>query len=237
MGSMRVAVLQSAYVPWRGYFDIIASVDLFVIYDDVQYSKGTWRNRNQLKTSQGLRWLTVPVDASLGQAIDEVRIANPPKSWVDAHARQIAASLENAPHFDAALAIWQQATAAAPAMLSALNLSLIQLVCKQLGIDTPIVDSRDYALEGKATERLLLLLEKLGATRYLSGPAGEVYLDKEKFRQRGIGLDYKSYVYESYPQQFAGYEAAVSILDLIANCGKGATRLIRSTAADVVVLP
>jgi hypothetical protein len=229
---MHVAVLQSAYVPWRGYFDIIASVDLFVIYDDVQYSKGSWRNRNRLKTSSGAKWLTVPVKVTLGQPISEVLIDYGPKDWVEQHRGLIDQSLRDAPFYENAIGPWSEIVSARPSHLSALNVDLLSAYRDALDIRTPFADSRDYSLAGSATDRLLMLLKAVGATSYLSGPAASGYLDLASFRDAGIDLYYKNYDYAPYPQQGEGFQPDVSILDLLANLGPEAPGFVRTSAGD-----
>ncbi len=229
---MRVGVIQSCYLPWRGYFDFIASVDLFVVYDDVQYSTGSWRNRNRVKTARGLKWLTVPVVQHLGMAIDEVRIGAPAKPWRDEHRRLLEESLGSAPHFADAFSLWQSALAAGDELLSALNLRLIRAINEYLGIRTPLVLSRDYRLAGAKTERLLQLLRAVGADTYLSGPSAGSYLDVAMMNSAGIAVEYKSYDYAPYPQAWGEFAGNVTVLDLIANCGRSAAAHLRSRNPD-----
>ena len=146
---MRVGVIQSCYLPWRGYFDFINSVDLFVIYDDVQYSTGSWRNRNRLKTRNGLQWITVPVRTRLGQRIDEVLIGEVSgERWQDRHRRQLHDALHTAPHYADAVDIWEACVALPHARLTELNLDLTVAICRYLAIDVPIVRSSDYSPHG-----------------------------------------------------------------------------------------
>lgn len=231
----RVGIIQSCYVPWRGYFDFIDSVDLFVIYDDVQYSKGSWRNRNRVKTPQGLKWLTVPVNASISQAIDTVRIAAGDRPWREEHRRLLHEALEPAPFFRDALALWEAGVAHEHEFISGLNLTLTRGICEYLGIATPIVTSREFALRGESTERLISLLQQLGATSYLSGPSASSYLEESRFTANGIRLEYKSYDYPGYPQLWGGFEGTVTVLDMIANAGPSAREYLHSLTPDVVV--
>ena len=233
---MRVGVIQSSYVPWRGYFDFIRSVDVFVFYDDVQYSSGSWRNRNQLKTATGLKWLTVPVKRRFGQAIDETEIeyAHP---WQEQNRGLLKASLGRAPFYADASALWERGVADRPDLLSRLNVSLTKLICDYLGISTRLEHSRSLNLTGARTERLISLLTRLGARTYLSGPSAASYLDLEKFREAGIRLEYKSYDYVPYPQQWGEFAGTVSVLDLIANAGSRAGEYLNSTTPDIVVVP
>lgn len=232
---MRVGIIQSNYVPWRGYFDFIASVDVFVIYDDVQYSTGSWRNRNQLKTQGGLKWLTVPVKKKLGLAIDETEIehAHP---WVEQNRGLIKASLGKCRHYGDASRLWEKGVAPGDRTISELNVRLIRLVCDYLGIRTPLRMSREFRLTGAKTERLIQLLTQIGATTYVSGPAAKGYLENDRFRDAGIRLEYKSYDYAPYPQQFGEFAGAVSILDLIANEGTNATAFLGSRTPNEVAV-
>src|SRR5262249_14686362 len=153
------------------YFDFIDSVDLFVLYDDVQYSSGSWRNRNQVKTRNGLRWLTVPVRYRFGEAIDTVAIGRTTDvPWQEVHQRLMQEALEAAPYFTAAMEIWKAAMSANDQQLSALNERLIHMICQYLAIRTPIALSRDFAPKGAKSDRLVDLCQKIGATTYLSGP-------------------------------------------------------------------
>jgi hypothetical protein len=216
---------------------VIDSVDAFVIYDDVQYSTGSWRNRNRVKNSRGLHWITVPVRSHLGQVIDEVRIGKPHKPWRDEHRRLLHDALGPAPHSGDAIRLWEDGVRADVEHLSALNFRLLRAVCEYLCIKTPLVTSRQYAVEGSQTERLVNLLRKIGATNYLSGPSAKVYIDEALFREAGIGLEYKSYNYAPYPQLWGAFENAVTVLDLIANCGPASRRFLKSLTPDGVAIP
>lgn len=233
----RVGAIQSNYLPWRGYFDFIASVDLFVIYDDVQYSKNGWRNRNLIKTKRGLKWITVPVKASITLTVDQIMIATGNKSWQDYHRHLLKDGLEDAPFFKDAMAIWDEAIASHDIYLSRLNVRLIRSVCSYLGIRTPIVMSRDYELAGTKTDRLIQLLKKVGAMVYLSGPAARDYLNENEFRRNGIGLEYKTYDYAPYPQLWGDFVGSVTILDLIANLGPESRGWMKSLTPNQVCVP
>ena len=234
---MRIGVIQSSYVPWRGYFDFIREVDLFVFYDDLQFSKGSWRNRNRIKTPAGLKWLTVPVKIeSLAQLICNTRIEYS-IDWQVNQLNQLGESYRNAPFFGDAEPLLKEAFGYRDETISELNIRLIRLVSTYLGITTPTQLSTEYSLAGTKTERLIGLLHKTGATTYLSGPSARDYLDERLFIDNGIRLEYKSYDYAPYPQLWGGYEGAVTILDLIANCGAGAKGLLQSSTPNLIAVP
>lgn len=234
----RAGIIQSCYIPWRGYFDFIDSVDLFIIFDDVEYPVGRdWRNRNQVKTRNGLKWLTVPVmSGSGGIPIDEVLIGSSPKPWQEKHRALLSEALRKAPFFNDAMDIWEEGVAGGDTHLSQLNVRLIKAMCAYLKIDTPIVMSRDYSANGTKTERLIDLLKKTGATTYLSGPAARGYIEEDLFRSNNIGLEYKTYGYQPYPQLWGEFAGAVSVLDLIANMGPESRHYLKSQAPNEIAV-
>jgi len=230
-----VGAIQSSFIPWRGYFDFIASVDMFVFHDDIQYTKGDWRNRNKIKTANGTEWLTVPVSYKrVSQLICETNI-DYSTLWGQKHFRVWQEHYQAAPHFNAIKEILSIVDSNQSATISELNIKLIRKICEYLNIFTPMLLSSELALEGSKTARLIDLLKKVNANAYLSGPSADKYLDKEVFRSNGIQLEYKSYDYAPYPQLWGTFSGEVTVLDLIANCGEGAKSLIRSRTPDLVV--
>ncbi len=226
---MRVAILQSNYIPWKGYFDIIGSVDAFVLYDDMQYTKNDWRNRNKIKTQNGLQWLSIPVrQESLHQKINETKITD--AKWHSNHWKSIAQSYAKAPCFkenkERFEALYQGATQEG---ISEINRYFIDAFCAMLGITTKIYDSREFVLQEGKSERLLALCQDLGATTYLSGPAASDYLDESIFKEANINVEWMDYSgYEPYHQLFPPFEHGVSVVDLILNEGENAKNYLKS---------
>jgi hypothetical protein len=220
------AIVQSNYVPWRGYFDLIRRVDVFVLYDCVQYTKRDWRNRNQIKTPRGLEWLTIPV-ATKGryeQSIDQVTISS--VRWAERHVGAIRASYRGAAGWDAHGAWLTEILyeAARLTRLSEINESLLRRLSDRLGIDgRKIVQSTDLAPRDELTStersrRMADLCQAVGATEYLSGPAARAYLDEEPFAAAGVAVTWMSYPdYPIYPQLWGAFEPRVSIIDLLLN--------------------
>ena len=237
---MRVAVIQSCYVPWRGYFDFIASVDKFVFLDDVQYTRRDWRNRNQLKTPDGLLWISVPVRyGSRGtETIDQTAVIySATDDWRGRHLNLLRQHYAKAPHYAAARDILERAFACQDATISALNIRLVRSICQYLGIQTELAQARPLQAAGVKTARLIDILRKVGATRYLSGASADAYLDKQAFAASGIALEYKSYDYPCHAQLWGEFAGGVSVLDLIANCGPSSGMYLRSQSADRIVVP
>lgn len=228
----KVAIVQSNYIPWKGYFDLIAAADTFILYDDMQFTRRDWRNRNLIKTPQGLQWLTVPVvtKGRYTQTIRETMLQ--PGDWADKHWRALEVNYRRARHFEA-VAEWL-----APqfqhgfASLSELNRHFLRTIADYLGIETDITDSSRYTLiEGKS-ERLADLCAQAGGTVYISGPAARDYLNEAVFAERGIAVEWFDYAgYPEYPQLWGPFEHGVTVLDLLFNCGPDAPRSMKFTQA------
>ena len=221
----KCAILQSNYIPWKGYFDLIASVDHFILYDCVQYTKGDWRNRNKIKTAAGVQWLTIPVSVpGLATRIDDVEVSDP--KWAQRHWRTLSQNYSRSKHFDfvqEALSEFYSNTE--ERKLSSINSHLLRTICALLGIETKISQSTDYVLEGDRNLRLLNLCKQVGAEIYVSGPAASCYLDKEMFQRDGIQVEWMQYAgYPTYTQRFGPFEHYVSILDLLFNEGPDAPK-------------
>jgi len=189
-----------------------------------------------VKTPSGLKWLTVPVHYNLGWTIDHVQISASQGDWRSIHRSKLIESLESAQFFGDALALWEDGVSASETLLSRLNVRLIKLICDYLKIRTPILSSREFALSGVKTERLIQLFKKVEATTYVSGPAAKDYLDEGLFRQNGIRLEYKTYDYVPYPQLWGTFVGNVTVLDLIANTGPSARDFLKSNTPNQVVV-
>ena len=227
---MKAAVIQSNYIPWRGYFDIMHDADVFVFYDDVQYTVNDWRNRNRVKTANGVVWLTIPIGDQNDRRICDVEIRD--RSWARKHWMTIEQSYHRAPGFARYRDFFKNFYSQTWDSLSVLNQSMITAIAVELlGIRTRILDSRDFELSGKAGDRLLMLLQKIGATDYISGPAAREYLDAEAYARAGVRVHWKDYSrYPEYPQLHGAYEPNLSIVDLLMNCGDSAPRYIWGAA-------
>lgn len=226
----KVAIVQSCYIPWKGYFDIIGAVDHFVLYDDVQYARRHWHNRNRILTRDGPVWLTIPVNSrgKYHQNIDEVTISEP---WAEKHWKTIQSNYARAPFMDRYRdwlgALYEEAEGLE--RLSAVNALFLKAIMAELGIRTTLSWSSDHSVGGRKTDRLLALCRTLGAKTYLSGPAAQAYFEDDKFAAAGIGVEWMDYSgYPEYRQLHAGFEHGVSVLDLLLNTGPDARRYMKS---------
>ena len=223
---MKVSICQSNYIPWRGYFDLIASADVFVIYDEVQYTKNDWRNRNLIKTATGLSWLTVPVRReSIHQKINETLTMS--TGWERKHITALTLTYSKSPFFqtykDEIFEIYENFTS-----LSNLNVNMIKKICEILMIGTKIIDSSDLCLSGDRNSKLIDACIKLNATTYISGPSASCYLDTAAFNLNNINVNWMDYSgYLEYPQRFGTFIGNVSILDLIFNIGPNSKNYLK----------
>ena len=216
----KVAILQSNYIPWKGYFDIIRSVDLFIFHDDLQYTKGDWRNRNKIKTPNGIKWLTIPCGTNEKILICEVEITD--HSWQKQHWNLIQMSYKKSEYFSVYKSFFEDIFLGENwKNLSDFNQIIIKKISKEiLNIDTEFDDSRRYELKEKKGDRVIELLKKANAEYYLSGPAAKDYINEKVFKENNISLEWMDYSnYPEYTQLYPPFEHFVSIIDLIFNEG------------------
>lgn len=216
---MLVGIHQLHYLPWLRYFEKIARSDVFVALDDIQYSKNGWQNRNKVKTSAGATLLTVPIFERLGQRLDEVRIDNS-LPWRRKHWRTIEQAYHKAPHFADYASFLEETYARDWEMLNDLNFHMLEGFLAALLIDTPVARSSHLRVPGKATERLIELIEAVDGDCYYSGAyALDAYLDANQLASAGIGLELQEWRAPVYPQLYGEFLPDLSILDLLMNCG------------------
>lgn len=216
---MNCVILQPSYIPWRGYFHQIQKADLFIFYDDVQYDKNGWRNRNRIKTRNGPLWLTIPVlhrgSVSEHTPINEMRI-DWSKDWARKHWLSIQQAYSKAPYFEKYAVLLEDFYQRKAEYLADFTIDTTIALTRMLGNEnTQFVRSSTLNASGAKTDRLVDLLGKVGATHYISGPAARDYLEEEKLTQAGISLEYMVYQYPQYEQLYPPFEAQVSIIDLL----------------------
>jgi hypothetical protein len=223
---MRLAVLQSNYIPWKGYFDLMAMADLFIVYDSVHYTKNDWRNRNILPTPSGPTWLTIPVVTAgrSDQRIHDAVIGD--RRWARKHWQTVSQLLARRPSFASYRDVWESWWQEAESfeLLHDVNVHFLRGLAGQLGAATPIVDDRHYRLaEDTPTGKLVQLCQAVRADRYATGPSGVNYLDLHRFDVAGIAVDVIDYsAYPTYPQTTSEFEHGVSVIDLLASEGASA---------------
>ena len=226
---MNVVILQPSYIPWRGYFDEIRRADLFVFYDDVQYDKRGWRNRNQIKTPRGKQWLTIPVFSRGAQTehipINQIRIVWD-SAWNLDHLKSLRYAYSKTPHFETYLPLLDQFYNRRDEFLADFTLEFTIALARALGNEhTRFMRSSGLdGIDGQKTDRLIQILKRVGATHYISGPSARDYIEAEKFVAANITLEYMEYDYPEYPQLYPPYDPFVSILDLLFMVGPDAEK-------------
>ncbi|ANQ50220.1 WbqC family protein [Flammeovirga sp. MY04] len=228
----KIAILQSNYIPWKGYFDIINMVDTFVLFDDMQYTKRDWRNRNKIITKDGLKWLSIPVETKgkFEQKIEETKISD--KKWAKNHWMTIKSNYSKAKYFKEYEDIFENFYLTnSDEYLSQINYKLITIICDILEIKTKIIFSNTLSTEGNKNDRLINICNELNGGTYLSGPAAKSYLDEELFYKNNIKVEWMNYSgYPEYQQLSSNFEHGVSIIDLIFNLGKESKKYLKSHA-------
>jgi hypothetical protein len=231
---MRICIIQSCYIPWKGFFDLIGRCDEYVVLDGAQYVKRHWHNRNRIMTPSGPIWLTIPVatKSRFEQPIDEVGFAEP---WADKHWRSIELAYRKSPFFAKEAPALKATYEAAERLdrLTDVNMLFLNVLMARLDISTSMVRDSEFSPQGARTERLLDICIKAGATKYLSGPSAREYFDESSFAAVGISVDWMSYgPYETYPQRGPTFDHAVSVIDLLFATGPAAASYCRPVAVE-----
>ncbi len=230
MNNKRILITQSNYIPWKGYFDNINAVDEFIVYDDMQYTKRDWRNRNQIKTPQGLFWLSIPVEVKgkFYQKINETVVSD--VNWGEKHWKTIVANYSKAPFFKEYREVFESIYRdTSLTNITQINLTFIRAINNILGIKTTIIDSREFELVEGKTERLVDICLRRNAVHYYTGPAAKDYMEESLFHKAGITIHYFDYSgYPEYPQINGSFTHYVTILDLIFNTGGNAKTYMKT---------
>jgi hypothetical protein len=225
----KVAILQSNYIPWKGYFDLIASADKFILYDDVQFTKNDWRNRNIILCNGKPEWISIPVGSRIHRLIRDVEL--PKGHWKENHFSKIRQCYRGTPYFEEITDLLRPfyETTDTVNTLSELNRCLIQRICNYLGIMTPIYWSWDFTTSSTGqSERLVELCLLAGADVYISGPAAKAYLNELIFQKAGIEVMWFDYSgYPAYEQMSDAFIHNVSIVDLMYNCGSSSVSYMK----------
>lgn len=232
----RLVLIQSNYIPWKGYFDLIAASDEFAIFDEVQFTKNDWRNRNRIALNGKLHWLTIAIKTA-GAARQSIQAAEVSRrDWAHVHWETLRQAYRKAPCFGEVGPVLEDAyrQAAAFDRLTDINELFLKTICGLLGVTTPIVHAEIVERAAATpTQRIVEICKERGATEYLSGPAARAYMEEELLREAGVALKYADYSgYPEYPQQLPAFEHGVSIVDALFQCGAaGARAMLKSVRA------
>ncbi|MDQ7826050.1 MAG: WbqC family protein [Candidatus Eremiobacteraeota bacterium] len=226
---MTIGILQPGYLPWLGFFEQLYRSDLFVIYDDVTFDKGGWRNRNRIKTPGGWCWLTVPLEQEnlTATLVKDVKINNR-TDWKKKHLASIAQYYRKARFFTETIGIFEEAYGKHWEMLIDIDMFFIRRLMEFLEIDRPLVCSSSLAIEGDRNGRLISLCMHFGADRFYEGKAGAAYIEEERFRSHGIEVLFQEYVHPVYTQLYGEFVPYLSVADLTFNHGKESLPILLS---------
>ncbi len=228
---MNVVILQPSYIPWRGVFHQIQKADLFIFYDDVQYDKRGWRNRNRIKAPGGSPWLTIPVH-SRGAQVEHIPIhqieIDWEQPWNERHLKAIHYSYARAPFFDEFAPWLEEVFCRKPLLLADFTIPLTIEIARKLGNEhTRFLRSSELeGITGQKTARLVQILQQVGATHYISGPSARSYIENDLFEDAGISLEYMEYNYPAYPQLYPPFDPFVTVLDLLLMTGPRSSEYI-----------
>lgn len=234
----RIMISQSNYIPWKGFFDAINAVDEYIVYDDMQYTRRDWRNRNRIKTPQGAIWLTIPVEVKgkFNQKINETKISD--STWAQKHWMTIKHSYARAPYFKEMKDFFEDIYSEAGSLiyLSDVNLLFLDRISSLLDIKTKFISSSNFEiLEGK-TEKLVDICKKCAGTDYYSGPAARGYIDETLFERENMRVHYFDFSsYEEYPQLYPPFDHAVSIVDTLFTLGPSCHKFIFKNSGELFV--
>ena len=224
---MRIAIHQPQYLPWLGYLDKLDSAEVFVFLDTVQFKKHEWQNRNRIRTKDGWQWLTVPIIDRFPERIDRVEI-NARTDWQRKHCQALRLHYGKAPYWEplgpGLLGLLEKPWT----RLAELNVSVTELICRQLAIQTRCLLASQHAAREEPTDRLIDLCRAVGGTTYLAGEAGPAYMDLGRFAQAGIGVEVQTYRHPQYLQRYAPFVSHLSVVDLLFNCGPESLAILRS---------
>lgn len=211
-------ILQPSYLPWLGYFAQLHRSDVFIVYDNVQFDKHGWRNRNRIKTAQGPQWLTVPVSPHGKPTNREIAIDNK-QPWRKKHLASLRQNYARAPFFKDYIGIFDEIYTRDWERLIDLNHECFMALNRALGIEREVHFASEWQVEGDPVERLIELCRKVGANHFFEGAAGKDYIDAARFTNAGITLEFQDYCCQPYPQQHGEFVPYLSVVDLLFNCG------------------
>lgn len=228
-----IGILQPGYLPWLGFFEQWYRCDLFVLYDDVQFEKGSWRNRNRIKTASGIQWLTVPVLLK-GRGLPSIRdvMINDAVGWRKKHINTLLQNYSGVSCFDHYRDVLFSILNRPWKYLIDLNLELLHWLGDQLGITTPVTLSSDLGISGHRVQRLIDIIQSLGGTRLYEGSSGRNYINSSNFEKAGIEVHFQDYIHPRYPQRYGEFISHLSIVDLLFNCGTDSLSILTHSEAS-----
>ena len=228
----KVAIMQPTYLPWSGYFGLMSTVDIFVILDDVQFARRSWQQRNQIKTIQGPKWLTLPI-ISKGlreQKINQTQI-DCTSNFHQSHRKAIEHNYSKSTYFTSTYPELMPLINNNQQILTELTIPLINFIKQYLEISTKIVFSSQLSCSGKKADLLANICKEVDANLYISPPGSRDYLENSTaFTNSLIPINYYSFEHPLYKQLHGEFTPYMSVIDMIFNIGKDSIFLIKDAS-------
>lgn len=232
-------ILQPTYLPWLGYFEMIASADIFVVYDHVQFVKKSWHNRNYIKGPNGKILLSVPTKKSpLYTPMFDIELASEYEKALSDHWVSISHAYRKAPYFDHYSASLETLYHSKYSLLTELSVSFIRYFCNELGITTPFINSSRFLSEissNNPTERVVQLCQKTNITSLYDANGAINIIDTNVFDEYGIDIQFQNYSHPTYSQLFGGFLPYMSILDILLNEGPNSLDIVKSGRRNPII--
>lgn len=233
---MRVTIHQPEFMPWLGFFHKASLADVLVLLDDGQFRKNYFHNRNRIRTPQGWSWVTVPIEkAPLDTPMTGIRIAgaNNPR-WKDKIENGMRMSYARAPFFDETIDGVCGLFESTSESLTNLNIALLEWMLPRFSLSPKILRASDFALQSSASQRILDICLRAGATTYVSGISGSDYLDLPAFDRAGIAVEIQDFHHPVYGQLFPGFKPQISSIEAMFLYGGDANLLIQGEWPDKI---
>ncbi|MCB9554678.1 MAG: WbqC family protein [Deltaproteobacteria bacterium] len=229
---MKLAIMQPGYLAWLGFFELMAYVDRFVYFDDVQYTRKDWRSRNRVKTANGPVWLSVPVKKAPRETLIKDIEINYEQTWLDKHLRTIEVAYRKAPYFEPLYGEIKSILESRPRLLKELDDSLIRLCMRHFSIECELTWSSELKLPpAEKNRRIIDVCRAHGSSVLYDTQASSTFIDVALFAENGIEVLFQDYQHPQYPQQWGEFVSHMAAIDLIFNTGPQARKVLLSSPA------
>lgn len=227
---MIITIVQPCFIPWLGYFEQIEIGDVFIYLDDVQYTKKDWRNRNRLKTPNGIKNIHVPVQKTNRDTLIKDVLISYNEPWQDTIENKLTEWYKKAPFFNDIMQVIMPVIRLSHTKLVDLNYELNNAIMEYIGISTPIRFSSEVPKTTQdKNERIIEICNYFKGDLLYDGKSAENFIDQKQFNDCGVTVIFQDYKHSPYKQMHGEFEEYVSIVDLMMNEGKNSKAVIMSS--------